>query len=121
MAVRHFKETAVYKKAFELAMQIFEISKAFPKEEKYSLTDQVRRSSRSVCANIAEAYRKRQYPAHFVSKISDCNMENSETSVWIDFVFTCNYIDEGTNKKLLSANEEVGKLLHHMITNPEKY
>ena len=121
MAATHFKDTTVYKKAFALAMQIFEISKSFPKEEKYSLTDQVRRSSRSVCANIAEAYRKRQYPAHFVSKISDCDMENSETAVWIDFAFACNYIDEITKKKLLLENEEVGKLLHHMIINPEKY
>jgi four helix bundle protein len=121
MAAKYFKETTVYKKAFVLAMEIFEISKSFPKEERYSLTDQVRRSSRSVVANLAEAYRKRQYPAHFVSKISDCDMENSETAVWIDFAFSCNYIDKFLQEKLLLQNEEVGKLLHHMITNPEKY
>lgn len=121
MSVRNFKETAVYKKAFALAMEIFEISKSFPKEEKYSLTDQVRRSSRSVCANLAEAYRKRQYPAHFVSKISDCDAENSETGVWIDFSLACNYISETTNKDLKLKNDEVGKLLHHMLNNPEKY
>ncbi len=121
MATKYFKDTTVYKKAFSLAMEIFEISKSFPKEEKFSLIDQVRRSSRSVCANIAEAYRKKQYPAHFVSKISDSDMENSETSVWIDFAFSCNYIDADYRQKLLMLNEEVGKLLHHMIANPEKY
>ena len=121
MAAKYFKETSVYKKAFAQAMQIFEISKSFPKEEKYSLTDQVRRSSRSVCANIAEAFRKRQYQAHFISKISDCDMENSETAVWIDFAFACHYIEEITSKRLLFENEEFGKLLHHMISNPEKY
>ncbi len=121
MATKYFKETTVYKKAFTQAMEVFEISKTFPKEEKYSLTDQVRRSSRSVCANIAEAYRKKQYPAHFVSKISDADMENSETSVWIDFSFACLYIDAGQEEALLLQNEEIGKLLHHMIANPEKY
>ncbi len=121
MAATHFKETTVYKKAFIQAMEIFEISKTFPKEEKYSLTDQVRRSSRSVCANLAEAYRKKQYPAHFVSKISDCDMENSETSVWIDFAYSCRYIEESLQKKLLAQNEEIGRLLSHMINNPSKY
>jgi four helix bundle protein len=121
MATKYFKETTVYKKSFAVAMEIFEISKSFPKEERYSLTDQVRRSSRSVVANLAEAYRKRQYPAHFVSKISDCDMENSETAVWIDFAFACNYIDKVVQEKLLFQNEEIGKLLHHMMTNPDKY
>ena len=85
-----FKELIAYKKGFELAMEIFEISKAFPKEEKYSLTDQIRRSSRSVCSNIGEAYRKRQkYPKHFVSKLSDADSENNETAVWSDFSIAC--------------------------------
>lgn len=121
MSVRNFKETTVYKKAFLLAMDIFDKSKNFPKEERYSLIDQMRRSSRSVCANMVEAYRKKQYPAHFVSKLSDCDAENSETGVWIDFAFHCNYIDQETKIDLASRNEEVGRLLHHMITNPEKY
>jgi four helix bundle protein len=121
MSVRNFKETAIHKKAFSLAMEIFEISKLFPKEEKYSLTDQVRRSSRSVCANLAEAYRKKLYPAHFISKVSDCDMENSETGVWLDFAFACKYINEKTNKELIFNSEEVGRLLNHMIKNPEKY
>jgi four helix bundle protein len=121
MAAYNFKETTVYKKAFALSMEIFEVSKLFPKEEKYSLTDQVRRSSRSVCANLAEAYRKKRYPAHFISKLTDCDAENSETGVWIDFSFACQYINEQTKISLLSKNEEVGKLLNHIISNPEKY
>lgn len=121
MAAYNFKETAVYKKAFALSMDIFLISKSFPKEEKYSLTDQVRRSSRSVCANLAEAYRKKRYPAHFISKLTDCDAENSETGVWIDFAFACEYINEEQKQLLLNTNEEVGKLLNHIINNPEKY
>jgi hypothetical protein len=121
MSVRNFKETTLYKKAFEQAMAIFEISKIFPSEEKYSLIDQVRRSSRSVCANLAEAYRKKRYPAHFISKLTDCDAENSETNVWIDFAFAAKYIDEQTKNDLLIKNDEVGKLLNHMINNPEKY
>lgn|SRR5690606_33111741 len=121
MAAYNFKETAVYKKSFSLAMKIFEISKSFPREEKYSLTDQVRRSSRSVCANLAEAYRKKRYPAHFISKLTDCDAENSETNVWIDFAFSCGYIDETVQNELKIFTEEVGRMIYHMINNPEKY
>jgi len=121
MSTKNFKETTLYKKAFTQAMEIFQISKSFPKEEKYSLIDQVRRSSRSVCANLAEAYRKKQYPAHFVSKLSDCDAENSETGVWIDFSLACEYIDENSHKILIERNEEVGRLIAHAIKNPEKY
>lgn len=121
MSATNFKETTLFKKAFSVSMEIFEVSKAFPKEEKYSLTDQVRRSSRSVCANLAEAYRKRQYPAHFVSKLSDCDAENSETGVWIDFSLACNYITLEVHKTLIFKNEEVGRLLNHALKNPEKY
>lgn len=117
----HFRDLLVYKKAFKLAMEIFEISKTFPKEEIYSLTDQIRRSSRSTCGNIAEAYRKRQYPKHFVSKLSDSDGENSETLVWLDFALACKYIDSELYGKLSSENEEIGKLLNYMILNPEKY
>jgi four helix bundle protein len=119
MSVRNFKETTLYKKAFEQAMDIFEISKIFPSEEKYSLTEQVRRSSRSVCANLVEAYRKNKYPAHFISKLTDCDAENSETNDWIDFA--SKYIKEQTKNDLINKNDEVGKLLNHMINNPEKY
>jgi four helix bundle protein len=121
VAVSSYKETKVYIKAFEMAMEIFELTKKFPSEEKYSLTDQIRRSSRSVCANIAEAFRKKQYPAHFVSKISDADMENSETLVWIEFSFSCGYISKETLINLTFKNSEIGKLLFHILKNPEKY
>jgi four helix bundle protein len=116
-----FKDLTVYKKAFELAMDIFEISKGFPKEERYSLTDQIRRSSRSVCSSIAEAYRKRRYEAHFISKTSDADMENSETQVWLDFAFKCKYINKNNLEELVNRSQEIGRLLNHMIENPENY
>ena len=94
MTTENFRNLTAYKKAFALAMEIFHISKEFPREERYSLTDQVRRSQRSVCSGIGEAYRKRQYPAHFVSKSSDSDSENSETRVWLDFAKACHYISE---------------------------
>jgi four helix bundle protein len=101
MGVKNFKETKLYQKAFGLAMEIFEITKSFPKSETYSIIDQIRRSSRSVCSCLAEAYRKKIYPAHFIAKISDADMENSETSVWIDFSFRCGYIDKATYDNLI--------------------
>jgi four helix bundle protein len=116
-----FKDLTVYKKAFELAMQIFKISQSFPKEEKYSLIDQIRRSSRSVCSSIAEAYRKRRYEAHFISKTSDADMENSETQVWLSFAFECKYIDKTVLEDLINRSQEVGRMLNHMIENPESY
>lgn len=121
MAAQTFRDLTVYKKAFDLAMEIFQISKKFPSEEKYSLTDQVRRSSRSVCSCIGEAYRKRQYKAHFVSKSSDADMENTETRVWLDFALACDYLNNDLWKKFDEKAIEVGKLLNHMIENPEKY
>lgn len=116
-----FKELIVYQKAFKLAMQIFEISKTFPKEEKYSLTDQIRRSSRSVCTNIAEAYRKRRYPKHFINKLTDSDGENSETATWLDFADACKYIDQEIHVSLISVCTEIGKLLNYMINNPDKF
>lgn len=116
-----FKELTVYRKAYELAMIIFQKTKVFPSEERYSLIDQIRRSSRSVCANIAESYRRRLYPAHFIAKISDADMENSETSVWIDFALSCGYISLYDHGKLSAMTNEIGKLLSHMINNPQKY
>jgi len=121
MAAGSFRDLTVYKKAFELAMEVFKVSKSFPTEEKYSLTDQVRRSSRAVCSCIGEAYRKRNYKAHFVSKSTDADMENTETRVWFDFALACNYITNEKWKDLELKAEEVGKLLNHMIENPEKY
>ena len=116
-----FRGLTVYKKAFEFAMDIYEITKEFPANEKFELTDQIRRSSRAVCRAIGEGYRKRQYPKHFSSKISDSDMENTETQVSLDFAIKCKYISEEQYKELLEKSEEVGRLLNHMIENPEKY
>lgn len=116
-----FRDLTVYKKAFDMAMKIFHCSKTFPKEEIYSLTDQVRRSSRSVCTSIAEAYRKRKYESYFISKSSDADMENSETQVWLHFALECNYINKNVYKELMALSEEIGKLLNHMIENPQSY
>lgn len=116
-----FRDLTVYKKAFDLAMKIFEITKIFPPEEKYELTDQIRRSSRAVCRAIGEGYRKRQYPKHFSSKMSDADMENTETQVSLDFAKTCKYISMEEYQELLDNSEEVGRMLNHMVENPEKY
>ena len=102
-------------------MKIYHITKNFPKDELYSLTNQIKKSFRFVCSNIAEGYRKRQYPSHFISKISDADMENSETQVWIDFASSCNYIDKNVKQDLKNESFEIGRLLNHMIENPEKY
>lgn len=117
----NFRELTVYKKAFVLSMEIFKISKKIPVEEKYGLTSQIMNCSRSVCASIAEAYRKRRYEAHFISKSSDADMENSETQVWLDFALACEYINKEQFSDMLSQSGEVGKLINHMIANPEKY
>ena len=116
-----FRDLNAYKKAFDQAIMIFEITQHFPKEEKYSLTDQIRRSSRSVCANFAEAYRKRIYHNHFLMKITDCLGENSETLVWLDFSLKCAYITTESYLQLTLINEEVGKLLSYMFNNPDKF
>ena len=121
MAAKNFKETKVYKLAYEQAMEIFDLTKLFPKEEKFSLIDQVRRSSRSVCTNIAEAFRKKRYPAHFVLKVTDSDAENSETGVWFDFSKDCLYITSEKYILLIERNEQIGKLLNHMINKPDKY
>ncbi len=116
-----FRELLAYQKSFALAMEIFAVSKTFPSDEKYSLTDQIRRSSRSVSANIAESYRKRRYPNHFISKLTDSDAENSETNVWLEFALNCNYISQETFRKLSNENIEIGKLINYMINNPEKF
>ncbi|MDX6191114.1 four helix bundle protein [Flavobacterium sp. Fl-318] len=116
-----FKELLAYKKSFQLAMEIFELSKSFPLEEKYSLTDQIRRSSRSVSANISESYRKRRYVNHFISKLTDSDAENSETNVWLEFSFQCNYINKDVFDDLNVKSIEIGKLINYMIHNPGKF
>jgi len=121
MSIGSFRELTVYKKAFSLSMELFQLTKKFPDEERFALTSQVRRSSRSVCSNIGEGYRKRMYPAHFISKTSDADMENSETQVWLDYALACEYIQKDKYEELFVKSEEIGKLLNHMITFPEKY
>lgn len=116
-----YKDLIVYKKSFQLAMEVFFITKNFPKDEIYGLTSQLRRSSRGVCSNIVEGYRKRQYPAHFSSKMSDADMENSETNLWIEFAFQCEYITQETKDDFEIKISEIGKILNFMILNPEKF
>ena len=116
-----YSELKVFQLSYRLAMEIFELTKSFPKEEKYSLTDQIRRSSRSVCANIAEGYRKRIYPKHFTSKMTDADGECAETLVWLKFSKDCEYISEETRAKLYKEYEEVGRMLGSMVRHPEKF
>ncbi|SHG38583.1 four helix bundle protein [Salegentibacter echinorum] len=116
-----YKSLRVYEIGFSLAMDIFEATKRFPKEETYSLTDQIRRSSRSVCVNVAEAYRKRKYPKHFVSKLTDSDAENAETQSWLEFAYACKYLDLDKKTKFIEKSNEVGKLLNFMINNPGRF
>ena len=115
------KDLKVFQLAYRLAMEIFELSKHFPPEERYSLTDQIRRSSRSVAANIAEGYRKRQYIKVFVNKLSDSDGETAETQVWLDFARDCKYLKIEDYQRLTNGYEEVGKMLGSMIAHPEKF
>jgi four helix bundle protein len=111
----------VYVKAYELAMAIFEVSRTFPSEEKYALTSQIRRSSRSVCLNLREAWAKRRYEAHFISKLTDCDGENSETDSSLDFAFDCGYITDEQHKNLTELNREIGRMLGSMINSPDSF
>ena len=121
MKIRSHRDLDVYKLAFEAAMKIFEITKGFPKEEKYSLTDQIRRSSRSVCSNIGEAFRKRRYPKAFVSKLSDSEGEAAETQVWLDFSLRCQYINDQVYKELDEQYDNIIGKLVNMALHPEKW
>ena len=119
--IRSHKDLDVYKLAFKAAMKIYEITKDFPKEERYSLTDQIRRSSRSVCSNLAEGFRKRKYPKAFVSKVNDSEGEAAETQVWLDFSFSCQYIDSKTyNELYMDFDNIIGKLVN-MSMHPEHW
>lgn len=120
MVVKH-QDLEVYRKAFESAMLIFELSKLFPKEETFSLTDQIRPSSRSVCANIAEAWRKRRYIAAFISKINDAEGEAAETQTWIEFSVRSNYIETETGRELFKKYEEIISMLVAMTTNANSW
>jgi four helix bundle protein len=121
MAVQNVKELEVYRKAYALAMDIFKISKAFPAEERFALTGQIRRSSRSVAMNLREAWAKRRYEAHFVSKLTDCDGENSETDTSLDFARDCEYITDQQHATMTALNHEVGKMLGAMIKAPHKF
>lgn len=116
-----FQELLAYQKSFSLAMKVFDISKSFPKEEVFALTDQIRRSSRSISANIAEAYRKREYKKSFIHKLTDSDAENSETQVWLKFALECGYIEKKLFNDLYEDSDEVGKLLNYMMLNPQKF
>ena len=115
------KDLRVYQAAFLAAMEIYRLSKSFPIEEKFSLTDQIRRSSRSVCANLAEAFRKRRYPKNFVSKLSDCEAEAAETHVWLDFALACEYVTIEDYEKLYKEYDMILGMLVKMIVEPEKW
>lgn len=121
MVVRDYRELRVYQSAFEGAVQIHEISKRFPPEERYGLTSQIRRSSQSVCANIAEAWRKRRYPAHFVSKLSDPDQESAETIVWLDLCKAFGYITDAEHTELADRYDHICSQLTLMMDEPEKW
>ena len=119
--IRSAKELNVYQRAYALAMQVFEISKRFPAEERYALTGQIRRSSRSVCLNLREAWAKRRYAAHFVSKLTDCDGENSETDSSLDFARDCEYITESKHLEVTAMCAEIGRMLGLMIREPDSF
>ncbi len=119
--IRSAKDLVVYQKAYQLAMMIYEVSKSFPPEERYALTSQIRRSSRSVCLNLREAWAKRRYQAHFISKLTDCDGENSETDSSLDFAHDCGYISDEQHVQLTSLSNEVGKMLGSMINHPDSF
>jgi four helix bundle protein len=119
--MRGHRDLKVYQLAYKLAMEIFHLSKAFPREEIYSLTDQIRRSSRSVAANLAEGFCKRRYPNVFVNKLTDCDAEAAETQVWIDFAFDCGYMSKENHDNLVSQYEEVERMLAGMMSKPQVF
>ncbi len=121
MQIKSAKELIVYQQAYQLSMRIFKISRTFPLEERFALTGQIRRCSRSVCQNLREAWAKRRYEAHFVSKLTDCDGENGETDTCLDFARDCDYITAKEHAELISQCQEVGKMLGSMINNPNSF
>ena len=119
--IRKHKDLKVFQLSFEAGLEIFELTKKFPKEERYSLTDQIRRSSRSVSANIAEAWRKRQYPKSFISKLSDSESEAGETQVWLDYALAFKYVDKQVHEKLFDKYEHIIAMLINMSTKPDQW
>ncbi len=118
MKINSAKDLEVYKKAYALAMAIFKLSKSFPPDERYALTRQIRRSSRSISMNLREAWAKRRYEAHFISKLTDCDGENSETDTSLDFAFDCGYINEQQHNDLTEQVQVIGRMLGSMLKNP---
>lgn len=116
-----FRDLKVYRKSLELQQEIFEISKGFPVEERYSLTDQIRRSSRSIGANISEAWKKRRYEAHFISKLTDSDAENAETQHWLLTAYMCSYIIKAKHNDLIHKSNEIGGMLGKMMNEPQKW
>jgi four helix bundle protein len=116
-----YRSLFAYKKAFGLAMKIYHASKGFPAEEKFGLISQMRNSSRSVCANIVEAYKRRRYQNYYISKLNDAETENAETQVWLDISLACKYIQEVKYQEFTNENDEVAKLVLYMINHPEKF
>jgi four helix bundle protein len=121
MRINSAKELEVYKKAYQLAMEIFDLSKSFPSEEKYALTSQIRRSSRSISMNLREAWAKRRYEAHFISKLTDCDGENSETDTSLDFALDCGYITPEQHQHLTDLCAEIGRMFGSMLNNPSPF
>jgi len=121
MQIKSAKDLIVYQKAYTLAMEIFAVSKGFPADEKYSLIGQIRRSSRSVCTNLREAWAKRRYEAHFVSKLTDADGENGETETWLDFAHDCGYLLKGDHAVFTEKCHEVGAMLGGMISDPSSF
>ena len=119
--IESHRDLEVYKRAFAVAMRVFEATKSFPREENYSLTDQIRRSSRSVAANITEAWRKRRYEAAFISKLSDAETEAAETQTWLEFSVKCGYLEKATARELFNEYNEIPRMIVAMITNAEKW
>ena len=121
MRINSAKDLNIYKEAYALSMEIFNLSKSWPAEERYSLTDQIRRSSRSVCANLREAWAKRRYEAHFISKLTDCDGENSETDTWLDYAKDCGYLSAEQHNGLTEEAEKVGRMLGQMLKEPSAF
>lgn len=119
--LRGHRDLKVFQLSYRLAMEIFNLSKNFPREEIYSLTDQIRRSSRSVPANLAEGFRKRRYPNMLVNKLTDCDGEATETQVWLDFALDCGYLSKERHEQLIDGYAEVGRMLEGMMSNPTRF
>ena len=119
--IKSAKDLRVYKRAYELSMEIFHLSRTWPPEEKCALTDQMRRSSRSVCANLREAWAKRRYEAHFISKLTDADGENSETDTWLDYSLACSYLSAVDHERLSEENRAIGSMLGATLNNPRPF